>query len=659
MFKKLVSNLPFQPMLLTQVSVHLRRMRREESLRRIGFGLVIIVVILQLFMIISPTKPSLATSTADIIYGAASRQDTEQAYRNNRDSFGHSDIQAIYNYYGIGIDQIDNATLVTIKDNDGRSYINTSRSPTPYANTFMSIPNTPDGGIYEFPLTNWRQSEFPAGYPALTGMSSYGFRFWILYKNGGNIVFEKGAKKPSFEIAKQRLGGDTIAGGNAASYMIQFRNTGTAIANNVSITDRLASEYIYQSYTSTADLTLKQDGQLLTWSIANKNSQLAPSSNWITIKVYLKTKAVTATKQICNSASIAAESTATVSTTTNDPASCTTITVATCPGTGVVVPADGVRDCPVNCPDGSTLTYNESCTTPQLTCQSLYSISEPNWNTRKFETTLLAQRGAIAKNITYYVNNKKVSSETINPGTNSQFFTYTFPGTGNYQVRAEVTAENSNMVQTSQSCTLTTAIQNVSGPTARISTDKTVSNLTQKRDDANNTTAKAGDVLKYTLIISNTGTTAASVALTGQYGENISDILEYANLTSKGDAQFNDKTNVLSWAAVSIPAGGEVKKSFTVTIKNPIPATPTSASNPLSFDYVLYNTYGRTVTVKLDKPANKIIEQAVATLPSSGPGTGLLTGGVLLLVVGYFFYRSRLLTKELELVHHEFSTGGL
>jgi hypothetical protein len=29
------------------------------------------------------------------------------------------------------------------------------------------------------------------------------------------------------------------------------------------------------------------------------------------------------------------------------------------------------------------------------------------------------------------------------------------------------------------------------------------------------------------------------------------------------------------------------------------------------------------------------------------------------MVVGYFFYRSRLMTRELEIIHHEYSTGGM
>jgi hypothetical protein len=73
----------------------------------------------------------------------------------------------------------------------------------------------------------------------------------------------------------------------------------------------------------------------------------------------------------------------------------------------------------------------------------------------------------------------------------------------------------------------------------------------------------------------------------------------------------------------------------------------------------MHNKYGRDVSINLDKPANKIIEQTATSLPETGPGTGMFVTAIVVMVVGYFFYRSRLLTKELELVHHEYSAGGL
>ncbi len=660
MFRKIVSNLPFHPALLGQVTFYMHRMRQEESLRRLGFALTALVVLVQIFAVLSPAKPSLATSAADIVYGASSRQDVLTAYRNNRDQLGRNDIQAIFNYYGIGADQIATAKVTTVKDGDGNNYINTSRSTTRFPDTFVKIPGASDGGIYEFPLEYWRKGEYPNGYPAITGMSSYGFRFWILLKGCGNIVIEKGAKKPDLDIVKQRVSGATINPGDVVTYSIQFRNKGIANANGVSITDRLASEYTYQSFTSNADLSLTQSGQLLTWKIKNTGSVLAPSTRWFTITVKVKAKQIQqGSLKVCNASTIDASNAPAVGTTNSESARCVTIVKPLCPGTGLPIPSGGVSQCVITCPDGSKLPYDKQCPIPQLTCQSLKSVAEPAWDQRKYETTLLMQKGAVAKQVSYFVNDKKVATQAVTAGSTTQFFTYTFPGVGNYKVRAELEA-TTGTVQPSQSCAVTEVIEKPTQPTPRISTDKAVGNLTQKIADANNTTAHAGDVLKYTLTIANTGDApATNLALEGEYGESIADILEYADLTDKGDATFNDKTKFLTWAPVTIAPGAKVEKVFSVTIKNPIPATPTSVSNPLSFDYVLHNKYGRDVNVNLDKPVNKVIEQTATSLPATGPGTGMFVTAVAVVIIGYFFYRSRLLREELEIVHQEYSAGGM
>lgn len=660
MFRKLVSNLPFQPALLGEVVFYLHRVRQEEQLRRLGLVLTAFVVLLQFFAIISPSRPSLATSAADIVYGATSRQDVLQAYKNNRDQIGHKDIQAIFNYYGIGADQIANASLTTIKDSDGKNYINTSRSATQFPDTFVKIPGASEGGLYEFPLSNWRKGEYPNGYPALTGISTNGLRFWILLKGCGNIVYEKGAKKPDIEIIKKRTSGQQVAPGDTVTYTIQFRNQGLGDAKSVSIVDRLPAELAYQSYTSSTGLTISKSGQQLTWKLNNTGSILAPSTKWHTITITTKAAQIQAANQlVCNNSSLSATGISTISSTNSESERCVTIAKAVCPGTGTPIPAGGASQCPIMCPSGTTVSYNQTCPVAQLTCQSLKTVAEPAWNQRKFETTILMQQGSVAKNVSYYVNDRLVSVQPVSANSSTQYYSYTFATAGKYKIRAEVTATTGN-VQSSQNCALTENVEKPTTPVARISTDKSVANLTQKIADANNTTAHAGDVLRYTLTIANSGDAPANnFALNGEYGESIADVMEYATLTDKGDAFYNETTQFLTWAPTTIPAGGKIEKTFTVTVKNPIPATPISASNPLSFDYAMHNKYGRDVVVNLDKPVSKVIEQTATTLPNTGPGTTMFISALVVMIIGFFFYRSRLLSSELEVIQREYSAGGM
>lgn len=659
MFKKLITNLPFQPPLLGQVAFYVHRLKQEAVLRRAGFILIALTLVVQMFAIFSPSKSSLATSAGDIVYGATTRQDVLDAYTKNRDQLGRKDIQAIFNYYGIGADQIKSAQLTKIHESSAKDYTNTSRTTTKFPDTFVKIPGATDGGIYEFPLEYWRQSQYPDGYPALKGTSKYGFTFWILLKGCGNIVFEKGAKKPDLEILKARSSANKTIPGDKVTYQIQFRNQGLAIANNVAITDKLANEFEYVSYKSTVDLNFSRSGQLLTWKIANNNSTLAPSDRWHTITLTLKAKTITVPSlKVCNASSIDASNSASKTSSNTLSSRCVTIDKPTCPGTGLPIPAGGVSACVITCPDGSSLPYNQACKIPQLSCQSLTIIGEPAWNVRKLQTSIVLQPGAVAKQVDYYVNDKKVASQPVAAGAVTQVYSYTFAAPGTYKIRADIVAK-SGAVQASQNCTLSETIEKPTTPLPRLTTDKTVGNLTQKIGDANNTTAKAGDTLRYTISIENTGDAPATLELKGEYGESIADILEYAVLVDRGDASFNEQTGFLSWGSTTIKPGEKVEKTFTVKVKDPIPATPVSLSNPLSYDYVLHNKYGRDVNVKLDKPASKVIEQAATTLPNTGPSSSMFVSVLVAMVIGYFFYRSRLMAKELELIHHEYSTGGM
>ena len=176
MFRKLVSNLPFQPALLSDVAFYAHRLKQEHAIRRLGFILILIGFGIQIFAVAFPPESSLATNAGDIIYGASSKKDVLTAYRKNEDQFGRKDIRAIFDHYGIGEAQIEKATSTTVKDSN-KNYINTSRSTTQFADTFVPIEGAVDGGIYEFPLEYWRKNEFPNGYPAITCISTYGFRF--------------------------------------------------------------------------------------------------------------------------------------------------------------------------------------------------------------------------------------------------------------------------------------------------------------------------------------------------------------------------------------------------------------------------------------------------------------------------------------------------
>ena len=73
MFRNLVSNLPFNPSLVQQVSFYAKRVQQESTLRRIGFSLIALAMFIQMFAIIAPPEKSLAFSDNHIINGLTTK----------------------------------------------------------------------------------------------------------------------------------------------------------------------------------------------------------------------------------------------------------------------------------------------------------------------------------------------------------------------------------------------------------------------------------------------------------------------------------------------------------------------------------------------------------------------------------------------------------
>jgi len=182
-----------------------------------------------------------------------------------------------------------------------------------------------------------------------------------------------------------------------------------------------------------------------------------------------------------------------------------------------------------------------------------------------------------------------------------------------------------------------------------LSFSKAARNNTQNIADANNTTAAAGDSITYTLSVKNNGTKTAS-AFTIE--ENLGDVLEYAQNDMPTD--LNGGTigddHIIHWPAVS--------KTVTIQVKTTIPQTPQSTSNPGSHDLMMTNVYGNAINIKLPGSVAKVVEQTTTTLPNTGPGTTVFMASLITIAAGYFFARTRLMAKELDLVREEYTTAG-
>lgn len=68
MFRKIVSNLPFSPALVGQLGFYAKRLRREETTRKLGLIFVILALIVQSLIVFQPPESANAASTTRIIH---------------------------------------------------------------------------------------------------------------------------------------------------------------------------------------------------------------------------------------------------------------------------------------------------------------------------------------------------------------------------------------------------------------------------------------------------------------------------------------------------------------------------------------------------------------------------------------------------------------
>lgn len=191
--------------------------------------------------------------------------------------------------------------------------------------------------------------------------------------------------------------------------------------------------------------------------------------------------------------------------------------------------------------------------------------------------------------------------------------------------------------------------------TACLELSKTAANQTQNLPNADNTLAMANDILVYSLTVKNKGSQAVKAFVVE---ENLNDVLEYADIVDLGGGKKDDK-HVVRWDKQDIAAGQTIQKKITVRVKDPVPQTPVSATDPSSFDLIMTNVYyGTAVHIKLPASTAKSTEVLVATLPNTGPGTTIAIGVVVVVFASYFFARSRLMAKELDIVKRDYASSG-
>lgn len=101
MFRKIVSNLPFSPALVGQLSLYAKKTRKEKIVRHIGLMFVLFLLIIQLLIALNPPEAANTSHPNDFVSGGI---DTDDHYINvflSAYDINHNGIKDIMDYAGI------------------------------------------------------------------------------------------------------------------------------------------------------------------------------------------------------------------------------------------------------------------------------------------------------------------------------------------------------------------------------------------------------------------------------------------------------------------------------------------------------------------------------------------------------------------------------
>lgn len=698
MFRKIVSNLPFSPSLIDQLSFYSRRLRKEQATRKIGLIFTALALIAQTVVFVAPAQSTLAASANDIIYngGGKTKSGIIRAYNNNRDQLGRRDIQRIFNYYGINGSNLNASRVVNIKSTTANNYWSTGRAPRGHGGErAVQIPGGPR--IYSRTLHGWAANR---NWPALEVNTASGKR-WILLECG-NVVTQttQTPTRTDMQLTKT-VNKATAKKGEKVTFTLKVTNIGNATAKNVLVYDD-APDGLQLLNDGLGQDKIKSPRR---WE-THKRFNVAPKQSFTYRINALVTKwgPVTLTNRACVDFFDI-----------NIWNNCDTAVVKIPQGCPLPGKSNIAKDDP-SCKTNPGLKIEKVASNKQHKVGDSFDYTLKATNTGDVDLPKAVIRD-IAPSEIEFIQVREPGSSNFTPVKNkrdyvSKEFSLNRDASITVVLKAKVIKASDQAVENT-ACILSTGEYNTAGacddetiaikdtcPTnpSIVSDDpecsppcpvpgkenlpqnspecrpcdetrqddgkdvsclelrKRARNITQGISDANGTEAKAGDQIEYTLSVTNRSKETREDFV---IEENLEDVLEYADLMDASGATFSESpVRMLSWDPIDIRPNETVNRTILIKVKSPIPNTPASTSDPYSYDLKMTNVYGNTVQIDLPQHPVKTAERTITQLPNTGIGTNIIIGSLLLGMATYFYYRSRLLVKEVSLVRRQFNYAG-
>lgn len=661
MFKKLASNLPFNPGLIQQVTFYGKRLHREESLRRVSFVLMGLTLVINIIAISFPAQNTYAGSDSNIMVngGASTKEGILQKY--DQDPF----VQAAYASFGIYRQHIEKMVLTTIntKADWAQPLVTAGRRPNGSNGEYPL--NTGGGTIYVHSL----DSAFSANtIDALVCEASSCGRYLAIAIGCGNPINSVNeTPPPDTEPTAPLEPNGYVDGTNCTSIF------GWAYNNNF---PRYVHIYIdkpafggatpgvdYYEVSATqdtrADVATVFPGYPSSVGWSWDGGPLRNDGKEHSVWAYVTDRAE-------NYALLSGGDGVRVNFNCPVP-----LEIATCPGgplAGQLAPDNNLANCPAS---------------PVANCAKLTILSnavQKDTDARFVITATALNDAAITG---YRFDFGDGESETFSTNSGSLEVNHKYVNVGNYTVK--VTTLTSEGEKTSPDCEGAVEVKPQPVPCPHDATllfsdsercnpcpenpilpasntelctaikvlSKKVANITKGLADANGTEASPGDTLEYTLITQNT---AKKLDVKHTTKENIADLLDYSETTELSGGRVDSDKNLI-WDEVTIVAGESLKQVFRVQIKSVIPSTPPSTTDAGTFDLKMVNVYGNSTTVELPCPTSLCVKGSVERLPNTGPGSSLVLTFVTVCLIGFFYMRSRILAKEIDIIKYDYSKG--
>lgn len=282
MFKKIVSQLSFSPALVSQLGFYARRLRKEQTTRRLGLIFVALALVVQSLVVFQPPEAANASNNNDFIPGGLGTG----ANRSLDNFLGPYDrnerhLKDVFNYFGITRAEITATHFgkFTIGTKKSYGFENRAGSKTiPITDSNYKQVTT----IYGRTLTSLGNSPTAETHAYIGHSSKIGW--FAILQVCGNLITDVYPEKPvpppapanivTSKTAVNVSQGNVDATKTAAkaddevAYTVSVQNTG-GTAKSVEMKDNLSDVLTFSSLTNTGGGTFSATTQTLSWPTVN------------------------------------------------------------------------------------------------------------------------------------------------------------------------------------------------------------------------------------------------------------------------------------------------------------------------------------------------------------------------------------------------------